>query len=94
MSFEEYLESEHTASTKREFVDPTLGEYVIIDSTRVLVEIFRRSADGWGLQEHGPGSAFRLESIPLEVKVDDLYEDIERGPLEQGVIDTKRYPRR
>ena len=73
---------------------PTLEEYVIIDSTRVLVEVFRRSADGWGLKEHGPGSAFRLESIPLEVKVDDLYEDIERGPLEQGVIDTKRFPRR
>jgi Uma2 family endonuclease len=73
---------------------PTLEEYVIIDSTRVLVEIFRRADDGWRLKEYGPGGIFRLESIPLEIRVDDLYEDVERGPLEQGVIDTKRYPRR
>lgn len=73
----------------------TLIEYAIIDSTRVMVEVFRRSNDGWSLREYGPGSVFRLESIPLDVKVDDLYEDIERGPLEQGVIDTaKRQPRR
>jgi Uma2 family endonuclease len=73
---------------------PTLEEYVIVDSTRVLVEVFRRSVDGWDFKEYGPGTAFRIESIPLDIRVDDLYEDIERGPLEQGVIDAKRLPRR
>lgn len=72
---------------------PTLEEYLLVDSTRVLVELFRRSADGWDFKEYGPGSVFRLESIPLAIRVDDLYEDIERGPLEQGVIDAKRFPR-
>lgn len=67
---------------------PTLEEYVTVDSTKVLVEIWRRGTDGWTLREYGPGAAFRLESVPLDVKVDDLYEDIELGPLEQDVIDT------
>lgn len=74
---------------------PTLEEYLIIDSSRVLVELFCRTESGWDLKEYGLGAAFQLTSIPLEIKVDDLYEDIERGPLEQGVIDTvMRYPRR
>ncbi len=67
---------------------PTLEEYVIIDSTQVLVEVLRRGDELWTFTEYGPGSTFRLESIPLDVAVNDLYEDIELGPLEQGVIDT------
>ncbi len=67
---------------------PTLEEYVLIDSTQVLVEVLRRAGDAWTFTEHGPGASFRLESIPLEIRVDDLYEDIELGRLEQGVIDT------
>ncbi|MDB5070388.1 MAG: hypothetical protein JWM87_1499 [Candidatus Eremiobacteraeota bacterium] len=67
---------------------PTLEEYVIIDSTQVLVEILRRGGDLWTFKGYGPGSTFRLESIPLDIAVNDLYEDIQLGPLEQGVIDT------
>ena len=67
---------------------PTLEEYVLIDSTQVLVEVLRRAGDAWTFTEHGPGASFRLESIPLAVRVDDLYEDIELGRLERGVIDT------
>ena len=69
---------------------PTLEEYVIIDSTQVLVEILRRGDDLWTFKDYGPGSMFRLESIPLNIAVNDLYEDIQLGPLEQGVIDTLR----
>ena len=69
---------------------PTLEEYVVIDSTQVLVEVWRRGEDLWTFKDHGPGTAFRLESIPLELLVNDLYEDIELGPLEQGVVDTSR----
>jgi Uma2 family endonuclease len=67
---------------------PTLEEYVLIDSTQVLVEVLRRGNDLWTFTEYGPGASFRLESIPLDVRVNDLYEDIELGRLEQGVIDT------
>jgi Uma2 family endonuclease len=67
---------------------PTLEEYVLIDSTRVLVEVLRRAGDAWTFTEHGPGASFRLESIPLALRVVDLYEDIELGRLEQNVIDT------
>ncbi len=67
---------------------PTLEEYVLVDSTQVLVEVLRRGDDVWTFTEYGPGATFRLESIALDVRVDDLYEDIELGRLEQGVIDT------
>lgn len=67
---------------------PTLQEYVLIDSTQVSVEVLRRGNDVWIFTEYGPGASFRLESIALEIRVNDLYEDIELGRLEQGVIDT------
>jgi Uma2 family endonuclease len=69
---------------------PTLEEYVIIDSTQVLVEVLRRGDDLWTFKDYGPGSMFRLESIAVDIAVNDLYEDIQLGPLEQGVIDTLR----
>lgn len=69
---------------------PTLEEYVIIDSTQVLVEVLRRGDDLWTFKDYGPGSMFRLEAIPLDIAVNDLYEDIQLGPLEQGVIDVLR----
>lgn len=72
---------------------PTLQEYVLIDSTQVSVEVLRRGNDVWTFTEYGPAASFRLESVPLEIRVNDLYEDIELGRLEQGVIDTSS-PRR
>ena len=69
---------------------PTLEEYAVVDSTQVQVEMWRRRGDGWAFREYGPGATFRFESIPLDVNVNDLYEDIELGPLEQGVIDVMK----
>lgn len=66
---------------------PTLEEYVLIDSTQVAVEIMRRGNDLWTFREYGPGERFRLESVPLEIAVNDLIEDLELGRLEQGVIE-------
>jgi Uma2 family endonuclease len=66
---------------------PTLLEYVLIDSTNGSVELYRRVGAAWRLDEYGPGETFRLESIPLDVRVSSLYEDIELGPLEQEVVD-------
>lgn len=67
---------------------PTLEEYLLIDSTQVSVEVLRRGNDLWTFKEYGPGSSFRLETIPLEIRVNDLYEDIELGRLEQGVVES------
>jgi Uma2 family endonuclease len=86
--------SRNTASTDRgqKFEEyrriPTLEEYVLVDSTQVLIEVLRRGEDVWTFTEYGPGATFRLESIALDLRVNDLYEDIELGRLEQGVIDT------
>lgn len=68
---------------------PTLEEYVLIDSTQVAVEIMRRGNDLWTFREYGPGDRFRLESVPLDIAVNDLYEDLELGRLEQGVIESR-----
>ena len=86
--------SRNTAATDRgqKFEEyrriPTLEEYVLIDSTQVLIEVLRRGDDVWTFTEYGPGATFRLNSIALDIRVNDLYEDIELGRLEQNVIDT------
>jgi Uma2 family endonuclease len=67
---------------------PTLEEYVLVDSTQVLIEVLRRGDGVWTFTDYGPGATFRLNSIALDIRVNDLYEDIELGRLEQGVIDT------
>lgn len=67
---------------------PTLEEYVVIDSTQVLVEVYRRAGEGWVFRDYGPGETFCIESVPLTANVADLYEDVELGRLEQCVIDS------
>ncbi len=66
---------------------PTLLEYVLIDSAKVAVEVFRRANSVWSLREYGPGESFRLESIGLDLTVESLYEDISVGPVEREVIE-------
>ena len=67
---------------------PTLDEYIVIDSTQVLVEVYRRAGEGWAFRDYGPGETFCFESVPLTVNVAELYEDVELGRLEQRVIDS------
>jgi Uma2 family endonuclease len=53
----------------------SLVEYVLVSQTRPLVEVFRRSPEGWVLSEAGPGSRIGLRSIDASLDVDAVYRD-------------------
>lgn len=53
---------------------PSLKEYVLVSQKEVLVEHFRRQADGtWLLTVLGPGDRLRLPAIGAEIAVDEIY---------------------
>ena len=54
----------------------SLSEYLLIDSRRRAVEIFRRQPDGWLLAPVAPDGQLELASIDFRCMVDALYEDV------------------
>jgi len=56
----------------------SLQEYVLIDSERMGVEVFRRNKAGrWELHPFdAPGQHITLESVELRLLLDTLYEDV------------------
>src|SRR6266700_1551681 len=63
---------------------PTVEEYVMIDSRKVLIEIYRREEKKWGLYTFGAEEEVRLESLDIQFFVNDVYEDID---FDQTVLD-------
>ncbi len=55
----------------------SLSEYLLIDSRRRAVEVFRRQPDGWLLAPVPPDGRLELASIAFDCAVDALYEDVE-----------------
>jgi len=57
---------------------PSLQEYVLIDSERMAVEVFRRNTAGhWELHPFdAPGQPITLESVELHMPLETLYEDV------------------
>lgn len=56
----------------------TLQEYVLIDSERQLVEVFRRGSDGrWVLHPSQTGETVELASVGLTLTMADIYADTE-----------------
>lgn len=54
----------------------SLSEYVLVDTERVAVDVFRRQADGhWVLYPFGPGEAVELASVALTMPIEAVYED-------------------
>lgn len=54
----------------------SLQEYVLIDTERVAVDVFRREANGhWALYPYGPGETVELASVGLSLPVAAIYED-------------------
>lgn len=52
----------------------SLKEYVLVSQKEVLVEHFRRQADGtWLLTVLGPGDRLRLPAVGAEIAVDEIY---------------------
>lgn len=60
---------------------PSLREYVLVAQDEPRLEVFRRTPAGtWELFEAGPGGRVTLESIGVELAVDDVF----RSALESG----------
>lgn len=56
---------------------PSFEEYVLIHSEVQRVEVFIRQSDGkWGLSVYLPGTVARIESVGIELPLDDLYEEV------------------
>ena len=53
-----------------------LNEYLLIDSRRRSVEVFRRQPDGWLLAPVAPDGQLELMSLGFRCAVDALYEDV------------------
>ncbi len=55
---------------------PSLREYVLISQRERRVELYRRRENRrWQLDEYVAGDRLRLESLAIELAVDDLYVD-------------------
>ena len=54
---------------------PTIQEYVLVRTDRRMVEVYRRTANGWGtFQVYGPGDEVMLASVDARFPVAALYE--------------------
>ena len=53
---------------------PTLQEYVLVNTDSRLIEVYRRTGDGWGLFSiYGPDDVVELASIGVRIPVSTLY---------------------
>jgi Uma2 family endonuclease len=56
---------------------PTVQEYVLVDTQRQAVEVYRRKADTfWTLHPFGPGDQVKLASLSLSFPIAALYENV------------------
>ena len=56
---------------------PSFEEYVLIHSEVVRVEVFARQADGrWALSVYLPGTVAHVESVGIELSLEELYEEV------------------
>ena len=53
----------------------SLREYVLVSQNDERIEVFRRTDDGWLLNEAGAGETLELRSIDVTLVVDTLYRD-------------------
>jgi Uma2 family endonuclease len=58
----------------------SLCEYVLVSQRERRIETYRRDGRRWFLDEYGPGERLQLESIAVELAVDDVYVD-RVGPI-------------
>jgi len=54
---------------------PSLREYLLIDTERVAIELYRREGKDWRYWPLTGGETIELASIGLQLPVDMLYED-------------------
>ena len=52
----------------------SLREYVLVESERVGVRVFRRDGDVWTLHRYGAGDTVELPAIDIRLDVDGIYD--------------------
>ncbi len=56
---------------------PSLREYLLIDTQRQSADLFRLGDNGrWVLYPHEAGQMVELDSVGLQLPIEDLYEDV------------------
>lgn len=53
----------------------SLREYLLVSQRERRVEIYRRDGRRWYLDEVGPGEGARIESLAIDIAVNDVYVD-------------------
>lgn len=53
----------------------SLGEYVLVSQAERRIDVLRRDGRRWHLDEYGPGERLSLETLAVELAVDDVYTD-------------------
>lgn len=59
---------------------PSVQEYMLIDTERQMVEVFRRQGEQWRYRNYGPGQEVDLESLDIRLSVTTIYR---RAGLEE-----------
>jgi len=63
----------------------SLQEYVLIDSSKMGIDCFRRNLEGqWVLHPFTKGDQVTLASLDFHCSMIDIYEDVELGQARQG----------
>jgi Uma2 family endonuclease len=55
---------------------PTVQEYVMIDSQKIGVEVYRREEEGWMLQTLRLKNVLLLKSLGIQISVEAIYEGV------------------
>jgi len=58
----------------------SLREYVLVSQKEQRIDVYRRDGRRWNLDEYRSGETFKLESISVELVVDEVYSDA-LGPI-------------
>lgn len=54
---------------------PSVKEYVLMSQVAMRVDVFRRTDEGWELEQFNEHDVLRLESVGLVVPVEEVYRD-------------------
>ena len=58
----------------------SLREYILVSQKERRIDVYRRDERRWNLDEYGTGETLQLESISVELAVDEVYADA-LGPI-------------
>ena len=58
---------------------PSLKEYVLASQEAMRIEIYRRTEDGWEVEQFNEHDELRLESVGLVVPMVEIYRDAARA---------------